>query len=224
MLWKGGCSPGAPPPPPYCPQLFPWWAAWLELGSGLQHPLSTSQIWDSPHLLPHPHYIRRTGPDFWRPSEDVYPGVLLPCHPVPPGSPKWWWQCPGPICRVVALLLATASTYPGGHTERSLQQHASSGGSPVPFHGPQPLPWPSLTSGPFALTRQGGLGAGLAACPNPLPSCCRPGTLPRRAQPAAPHPWVLGDRAPVGFVHLPPWVSAAGGPFAVMPGSVAASG
>lgn len=121
---------------------------------------------------------RRTGPDFWRPSKDMYPGVLPPCHPVLPRSPKQW------CCRVVALLSTTTSTHPWGTQcgpcgpcssvcllgEHQCLSEASSTshGLPLPL-APLPMPgregsvwgWqPALTHCPP--------GAAQARCPPPM--------------------------------------------------------
>lgn len=100
---KGGYSPGTTHLllPPALPSLRGMAGAGVRAGlalglagprTGLQHPVCTSCIWDLPCLSPHPvvplSQARGQGLVFLRPDEDVYPGVLPPCHPVPPGSPK----------------------------------------------------------------------------------------------------------------------------------------
>lgn len=55
------------------------------------HQLCTSRIWDSATFVATSHspiMPSRTRPGFWGPSENAYPGVLPPHHPVPPKSPK----------------------------------------------------------------------------------------------------------------------------------------
>ena len=142
---------------------------------------------------------RKTGPDFRRPSGDMYPDVL-------PSLPR----CPTRVTRAVVAAAGRVHQQSGGtpvdhslhppcgDTERSLQQQTSPGGTPVPLCTPQHLPWPSLADGCFALARQGGLSVELAACPDPLPSRCHPGMLtpPTHGRLGTEIPWGLLTSGP----------------------------
>lgn len=136
------------------------------------------------------------GPIFGGRARMCTPVCSLPAtlsHLGHPSGGDSCWQCPGPICRVVALLLTTASTYPGGHTERSLQQHASPGGVTSAF------PWPPAP--PVALRHLRPL------CPYQAGRArCGAGSLP---QPTT-LPVLPGHAAPVCSACCPPPVGAWG--------------
>lgn len=106
-------------------------------------------------------------------------------HPSCAGS---HWQCPGPLCRVVALLLTTASTHPGRaqsspcSSMHLLGVHQSLSKGPSTSHGPPsppaPLPLPD---------REGSVWDWQPApthCPPRATWACCPGTLSLLTPPA----------------------------------------